>query len=239
MNWCVYKFLLISFHCSVRYTFVTKHFKLPSQIPRKSSDSGLDFDRNKLSMCTPAASVREYYQTALPRAPRSRVLTILADRTRVESVQSLRADGPQQRRSTARFGPNSWRFETSIPFHVKHYLFKKMCIIKINKENELVCRETLLILLKPVFYKFRPSWVIIKEIPIAEWEVRRKLSVTYSMVQSPSWEANWFATSPRNSPHFTEPKGSLPHSQASATCLYPGPAQSSPYTQIQPPGDPS
>jgi len=32
----------------------------------------------------------------------------------------------------------------------------------------------------------------------------------------------------RNSPHFTEPEGSLPHSQASATCLYPGPAQSSP-----------
>ena len=27
-------------------------------------------------------------------------------------------------------------------------------------------------------------------------------------------------------PHFTEPEGSLPHSQASATCLYPGPAQS-------------
>ena len=31
---------------------------------------------------------------------------------------------------------------------------------------------------------------------------------------------------------FTEPKGSLPHSQVSATCLYPGPAQSSPYTHI-------
>ena len=42
----------------------------------------------------------------------------------------------------------------------------------------------------------------------------------------------------RNSPHFTEPKGSLPHSQASVTCLYPGPTQSSPYTQIPPPGDP-
>ena len=40
-------------------------------------------------------------------------------------------------------------------------------------------------------------------------------------------------------PHFTEPKGSLPHSQASATCLYPGPAQSSPYTLILLPGDPS
>ena len=38
-------------------------------------------------------------------------------------------------------------------------------------------------------------------------------------------------------PHFTEPEGSLPHSQASATCLYPGPAQSSPYTHIPPPGE--
>ena len=42
----------------------------------------------------------------------------------------------------------------------------------------------------------------------------------------------------RVTPHFTEPQGSLPHSQASATCLYPGPAQSSPYTHIPPPGDP-
>ena len=40
-------------------------------------------------------------------------------------------------------------------------------------------------------------------------------------------------------PHFTEPEGSLPHSQASATCLYPGPAQSSPCTHIPLPGDPS
>jgi len=59
------------------------------------------------------------------------------------------------------------------------------------------------------------------------------------MVQSPSWEANWFAASQEISPHFTEPEGSLPHSQASGTCLYPGPAKSSPYTHIPPPGDPS
>jgi len=32
-----------------------------------------------------------------------------------------------------------------------------------------------------------------------------------------------------------EPEGSLPHSQESATCLYPRPAQSSPYTHIPPP----
>jgi len=38
---------------------------------------------------------------------------------------------------------------------------------------------------------------------------------------------------------FTEPEGSLPHSQASVTCLYPGPTQSSPYTHIPPTGDPS
>ena len=50
--------------------------------------------------------------------------------------------------------------------------------------------------------------------------------ITYSRVQGPSWEANWFA-------------GSLPHSQASATCPYPGPAQSRPHTHIPPPGDPS
>ena len=33
--------------------------------------------------------------------------------------------------------------------------------------------------------------------------------------------------------------GSLPHSEASATYPYPGPAQSSPHTHIPPPGDPS
>ena len=59
------------------------------------------------------------------------------------------------------------------------------------------------------------------------------------MVQSPSWEANWFAASQEIPPHFMEPEGSLPHSKASATCPYPGPAQSSPHTHIPPPGDPS
>ena len=63
--------------------------------------------------------------------------------------------------------------------------------------------------------------------------------LTYSMVQSPSWEANWFAAS-QEIPHiFMEPEGSSPHSQASATCPYPEPAQSSPHTHIRPPGDPS
>ena len=39
--------------------------------------------------------------------------------------------------------------------------------------------------------------------------------------------------------HFMEPEGSLPHSQATATCTCPGPAQSSPHTHIPPHGDQS
>ena len=56
------------------------------------------------------------------------------------------------------------------------------------------------------------------------------------MVHSPSSEANWFAASQEIPHNFTEPEGSLPHSQASATCLYPVPAQSSPHTHVPPPG---
>ena len=62
---------------------------------------------------------------------------------------------------------------------------------------------------------------------------------TYSTVQSPSWVANWFAASQEIPRISRNPQGSLPHSQPSATCLYPGPAQSSPYTHITPPEDPS
>ena len=36
----------------------------------------------------------------------------------------------------------------------------------------------------------------------------------------------------RNSLHFMEPVGSLPHSQVPATCPYPEPARSSPYSNI-------
>jgi len=36
-----------------------------------------------------------------------------------------------------------------------------------------------------------------------------------------------------------EPEGSLPHLEASATCPYRVPTQSSPHTHIPPPGDPS
>ena len=49
------------------------------------------------------------------------------------------------------------------------------------------------------------------------------------MVQSPSWESNWFAASQEIPRIFMQPEDSLPHSQASANCPYPGPAQSSPH----------
>jgi hypothetical protein len=39
------------------------------------------------------------------------------------------------------------------------------------------------------------------------------------MEQSPSWEANWFCSWSRNSPHSMEPESSLPHSQAPAPRL--------------------
>ena len=62
---------------------------------------------------------------------------------------------------------------------------------------------------------------------------------TYLLHGSESLRSYLVCSESRNSPHFTEPEGSLPHSQATATCLYPGPAQSSPYTHIPLPGDPS
>ena len=43
----------------------------------------------------------------------------------------------------------------------------------------------------------------------------------------------------RNSPHFVGTEGSLPHSQAPATCPYPEPARSSPYPHTSLPEDPS
>ena len=62
--------------------------------------------------------------------------------------------------------------------------------------------------------------------------------LTYSMVPSPSWEANWFAASQEIPRISRNPKVHY-RTHVSATCLYPGPAQSSPYTHIAPPGDPS
>jgi len=54
--------------------------------------------------------------------------------------------------------------------------------------------------------------------------------LTYFMQQSSSGEAKGFAASSRNSPHFMEPEGSLPHSQVPATCPYPEPAHCTLYT---------
>jgi len=64
--------------------------------------------------------------------------------------------------------------------------------------------------------------------------------LTYLLHGAESFLSSYLVCSySRNSPHFTEPQGSLPHSQASATCLYSGPAQSSPHAHIPPPGDPA
>jgi len=61
--------------------------------------------------------------------------------------------------------------------------------------------------------------------------------LTYSMEQSPSWEANRFAASQEIPPHLMEPEGSLPHSQVPATCPYPESTRSSPYPHIPLPED--
>jgi len=64
--------------------------------------------------------------------------------------------------------------------------------------------------------------------------------LTYLLQGPESFLRSQLVCSPsKNSPHFTEPECSLPHSQAAAKCLNPGPAQSSPYTHIPPPGNPS
>jgi hypothetical protein len=43
------------------------------------------------------------------------------------------------------------------------------------------------------------------------------------------WRSYKICSKSRNSPYFMNPEDSLPHSQVPATCLYPEPAQSSPY----------
>ena len=45
------------------------------------------------------------------------------------------------------------------------------------------------------------------------------------MEHSPSWDANRSSAKSRSYPHFMERKGSLPYSQAHATCPYPEPNQ--------------
>ena len=65
---------------------------------------------------------------------------------------------------------------------------------------------------------------------VSKTDYARNGVLTYLLHGAESFLSSWLAcSSSRNSPHFTEPEGSLPHSQASATCLYPGPAQSGPH----------
>jgi hypothetical protein len=61
----------------------------------------------------------------------------------------------------------------------------------------------------------------------------RVLVLYNSTDKSPSSEANRSSGGQNKSAHFMEPEDSLPHSQASATCPYPQPEQSSPCLPIQ------
>jgi len=63
--------------------------------------------------------------------------------------------------------------------------------------------------------------------PSSGWLIT--IILTYSIEQSRSWEANRFSASQEIPPHFMEPEGSLPHSQAPDTCPYPEPARSNPF----------
>ena len=63
--------------------------------------------------------------------------------------------------------------------------------------------------------------------------------LTYSMVQIILEKLTGLQLVKKFPAFHGTPQGSLPHSQASATCLYPGPNQSSPYIHIPPPRDPS
>jgi len=62
---------------------------------------------------------------------------------------------------------------------------------------------------------------------------------TYSMVQSPSWEANWFAASQEIPRISQNPKVHYRNHKRPPPVSSPGPAHSSPYTHIPLPGDPS
>ena len=53
--------------------------------------------------------------------------------------------------------------------------------------------------------------------------------LTYSMEQSPSWEANWLV---KKFPAFLVPESSSPYSQVPATCPYPEPTPSSPHKPL-------
>jgi hypothetical protein len=58
--------------------------------------------------------------------------------------------------------------------------------------------------------------------------------LTYSMEQSPSWEANRFSASQESPQSLWNPKASLPHVQVPPTCPCPKPDQSSPWPRPAP-----
>jgi len=62
--------------------------------------------------------------------------------------------------------------------------------------------------------------------------------LTHSTVQSPSWEANWFAAS-QEIPRISRKPEVYYRTHKRPPPVYPGPAQSSPYTHIPPTGDSS
>ena len=63
--------------------------------------------------------------------------------------------------------------------------------------------------------------------------------LTYTMEQSPSWEANRFLQLVKKFPAFLEPEGSSPYPQAPATSPYPEPTLSSPHNSLPLPEDSS
>ena len=86
-----------------------------------------------------------------------------------------------------------------------------------------------------------PSWHAVGQIYLKLYkECGKYYLLTYSIEQSPSWEANWFCSWSRNSPHFMEqPESSLPYPQAPTTCPYLEPTPSSPHHPFPLPEDPS
>ena len=73
---------------------------------------------------------------------------------------------------------------------------------------------------------------------INQLDAQNFVLLTYSMVQSPSREANWFAAS-QEIPRISRNPNVHYRTHKRPPPVYPGPAQSSPYTHIPPPGDPS
>ena len=67
---------------------------------------------------------------------------------------------------------------------------------------------------------------------------RKKYLLTYSMEQSPSWEANRYAAS-QQIPYVYGTRRFKPQAQVPATCPHPEPQQSSPRPHIPVTEDPS